>query len=348
MGVERLKSGHYRARIERDGKRLDLGVYATREEALRRLAAVREGPRREALTLGEFGEPWIAKRSKSNQSVWRARIASTSIVGRALASLQPRDVRAWLESQSGARQTRKNALNLLRVCLQAAVDMGKVRTNAARDVRVPKERRTHERWTWLRLPELYALLSRATEDERDLIAFAVGTGLRAGEQCGLHWADVGEREIIVRYGGPKGEPTKSGKPRVVPLFGLGREALTRWRARHPGESSDLVFGSRRSRYRILGRYVAGHDAGRAVYVERWDVLTYGAGLYDAEPTRPLVWHSLRHTCASLLVSGAWGRAWTLREVQELLGHSDASTTERYAHLCGTLASRAAIEHDSRR
>lgn len=58
---------------------------------------------------------------------------------------------------------------------------------------------------------------------------------------------------------------------------------------------------------------------------------------------PVVWHSLRHTCASMLVSGSWGRRWTMQEVAELLGHSSVETTERYAHLAEGTITRAARE-----
>lgn len=61
----------------------------------------------------------------------------------------------------------------------------------------------------------------------------------------------------------------------------------------------------------------------------------------------MVWHSLRHTCASMLVSGVWGRRWTLQEVAELLGHRSVSTTERYAHLAEGTIARAARETTSR-
>jgi integrase len=43
-------------------------------------------------------------------------------------------------------------------------------------------------------------------------------------------------------------------------------------------------------------------------------------------------HDLRHTCASHLVSGTWGRAWRLEEVRDYLGHSNISVTQRYAHM----------------
>jgi len=44
-----------------------------------------------------------------------------------------------------------------------------------------------------------------------------------------------------------------------------------------------------------------------------------------------VWHDLRHTGATALLGGYFGRKWRLEEIQKLLGHKDISTTERYAH-----------------
>jgi site-specific recombinase XerD len=64
----------------------------------------------------------------------------------------------------------------------------------------------------------------------------------------------------------------------------------------------------------------GHDAG-------WSRLRE-----IAELRHVLRFHDLRHTCASHLVSGSWGRAWRLEEVCDVLGHSELKTTQRYAHL----------------
>ena len=51
--------------------------------------------------------------------------------------------------------------------------------------------------------------------------------------------------------------------------------------------------------------------------------------------------ALYNTCASSLVSGWWGRRWSLEEVRELLGHADLHTTQRYAHLASDAMAEAA-------
>ena len=54
-------------------------------------------------------------------------------------------------------------------------------------------------------------------------------------------------------------------------------------------------------------------------------------------------HDLRHTCASHLLMGTWGRAWKIEEVCAFLGHSDITVTQRYAHLSPDHLNRAAAE-----
>jgi len=67
---------------------------------------------------------------------------------------------------------------------------------------------------------------------------------------------------------------------------------------------------------------------------------FGRYLVAAGIDRHVRWHDLRHTCASSLISGTWGRRWTLEEVQAYMGHESRQSTERYAHLAEGVVKRA--------
>lgn len=262
-----------------------------------------------------------------------------------------RDVRQWLEDLSRkktafkypggrkprrlARQTVKNTLNLLRVCLASALDDELIRENAARDVRVARELRTDEPWTYLTPEEQSRLFAcgEIPEPDRLLIQFAVGTGLRKGEQWSLELRDLivtGDNpHVVIRFGSP-GKPPKNGKTRRAPLFGLGLDAARRWLKLLPayarGNERRLAFPTARGCCRHKRPY------------RKWRAHLEHAGI-----TRAVRWHDLRHTCASSLVAGWWGRTWRLEEVRDMLGHSSVKVTERYAHLAHSALVAAARE-----
>jgi integrase/recombinase XerC len=129
------------------------------------------------------------------------------------------------------------------------------------------------------------------------------TGLRVSELAGLDLADVDRAERTVRVLG------KGGKERAVPYGAHAARALDAYLA---GRTRGPVFVGRRG-----GRLTV-----RAIHamVRRRSV---AAGL-----VRRVTPHTLRHTFAThLLDAGA-----DLRMIQELLGHSRLSTTQRYTHV----------------
>lgn len=140
-----------------------------------------------------------------------------------------------------------------------------------------------------------------------VIELLYGSGLRVAEVCGLRIVDVGLSAGIIRVLG------KGAKWRQVPLTPGAIEALRSWlrtgRAELAGRDSppDLVF------LNLRGRALGPRDCRRIL--DRRAV----------DPTHP---HALRHTFATHLLDGGAD----LRAVQELLGHSDLSTTQRYTHV----------------
>jgi len=149
--------------------------------------------------------------------------------------------------------------------------------------------------------------------DRAILELLYASGLRVSELTGLNLVDIDRKEKMLRVRG------KGNKERIVPYGGKAEKALEAYQPvrdeilRKAGGRSDRQavflnhFGTRltqRSVARLVKKYA------RLANVN-----------WDLHP------HSLRHAFAThLLADGA-----DLRAIQELLGHSSLSTTQRYTH-----------------
>ena len=224
----------------------------------------------------------------------------TSLVRGYLAHLHARR----LEPASIARQ-----LAALRSWCRFLVRRGVLTRNVARDVRSPRLPRRLV--SFLPIDETIALVSTPRADargqERDLaiLELLYASGLRVSELIGLDVADVDRRERTVRVLG------KGRKERIVPFGTKAEAALARYLASRGGAAGPLFLNARGGRLSARGVHTVVRRAARA------------AGL-----TRRVSPHTLRHTFAThLLDAGA-----DLRAIQEFLGHSRLSTTQRYTHV----------------
>jgi integrase len=157
---------------------------------------------------------------------------------------------------------------------------------------------------------------RRREDLQDgeLFRLAAYTGLRLGELLALRWEDVDleARRLIVHRAVSAGieGPTKSWQARFIPLADPAVDALMCLQARIDYTArEDYVFCSR------LGRRLDPSAVRRRF-----------KGARDSVALRPLRFHALRHAAGSLIARHA-----DARFVQEFLGHSRITTTERYMH-----------------
>lgn len=146
--------------------------------------------------------------------------------------------------------------------------------------------------------------------DRAVLEILYGSGLRVSEVCSLTTHSVDEAQSLLRVIG------KGSKERLVPLSAPALSALHEWMVlRHEvaGEmSGNAIFLSAR------GKPLARRDVSRLL-----DEACARAGI--AGGTHP---HALRHSFAThLMDNGA-----DTRSIQELLGHSDAATTQRYTHV----------------
>jgi site-specific recombinase XerD len=147
--------------------------------------------------------------------------------------------------------------------------------------------------------------------DRALVELMYGAGLRVSEATGLEKGSVDLDERIVRVVG------KGGKERLVPLGRPAAEAVRRY----------LALGrphlDRRYRFELFLNARGGPltRAGAFLILRK---LADRAGL-EPERVHP---HLLRHSFATHLLEGGAD----LRSVQEMLGHADLGTTERYTHV----------------
>ena len=146
--------------------------------------------------------------------------------------------------------------------------------------------------------------------ERDVLIFELlyGAGLRVSELVGLNLEDFDQTEQWIRVRG------KGNKERQVPYARKAAGALKRYLAkRAPAQAAEraLILNH-------LGKRLS--DGGARGIVKLYARLLSG----DAE-MHP---HTLRHAYAThLLSAGA-----DLRAIQELLGHSQLSTTQKYTQV----------------
>jgi integrase len=191
----------------------------------------------------------------------------------------------------------------LRHVLMLAVKDSKLTQNPVSGLKFfPEVKRTR----WLAGDELERLRGVMHQSDWKLVAFAIETGLRRGEQFRLRWDQVDLENGVLTLPLPKG-----GKTRHVPLSEEAKAIL---------RSFDSFL---RSAWVFPGLNNVTQSMDSRAFLRR----SFEPGLRQAGITG-VCWHSLRHTVASRRIMAGVD----LVSVKEILGHRDIQTTLRYAHL----------------
>ncbi|HHY33350.1 MAG TPA: site-specific integrase [Firmicutes bacterium] len=263
-----------------------------------------------------------------------------------LAKLAPQHLlRLYRELQdAGGHDKAHKCHATLHCALSTAVKLGLIPRNPADLVDAPRVERKEMR---VLTPEETARLFDAARGDRyyALYVLAATCGLRLGELLGLKWQDIDfdagtlqvQRQLqwITGAGPTFKEPKTKGSRRTIYLPRLAIDALKEHRKRQAAErlklgevwqAQDLVFPSE-----------IGTPANPSnIYKWSWHPILEKAGL----PRIRI--HDLRHTAASLLLLANENP----RVVQELLGHSDISTTLGiYSHILPSMKQRVAATMD---
>jgi len=180
---------------------------------------------------------------------------------------------------------------------------GRIRTNPTSDIKLPQKSK--------KLPKALSMLEarnlvEAAKDPRDkaMLELLYGAGLRASELTSLTLNDVNLDVGFVKCFG------KGGKERIVPIGNSAVSAIKQYvrSGREKLDSKTLFLDNhgnkltRQGLWFIVKKYVR------------------SSGVRGSAST-----HTLRHSFATHLLEGGAD----LRSVQEMLGHSDISTTQVY-------------------
>ena len=233
---------------------------------------------------------------------------SVGVVGTATG----RDVRAWLASLHARGLDAVSVgrkLAAVRSLYRFLARRGVVRRNPAREVRAPRPAR--KLVTFLPADEAAAvvdargLAGAARDRDVAVLEMLYATGLRVSELAGLDLDALDRDARTVRVLG------KGSKERMVPYGAPAARALDAYLGRRAARSGPVFVNHRGGRLGVRSIHTIVRRAVRAAGV-----------------TRRVSPHTLRHTFATHLLD----RGADLRMIQELLGHSRLSTTQRYTHV----------------
>jgi integrase/recombinase XerC len=227
--------------------------------------------------------------------------------------VEAKNLQAWLahgHSQQLSAKSLQRMLSSVRSFYQFLVKENLASTNPALNLRAPKA--TRKLPEALHVEETNFLLNSASNDLLDLRDLAMleltyASGLRLSELVQLKLTDIDWQELQLRITG------KGNKTRLIPFGTNAQQRLQAWMNIRPNflrHDHPFVF---------VGK-TGNPLTPRAVEqrFSRWGEM-HGIKLHP---------HQFRHSFATHLLQSSGN----LRAVQELLGHSDISTTQIYTHL----------------
>lgn len=219
-----------------------------------------------------------------------------------------------LEKQKLAAATVSRNIASIKAFCQYMLAQGKISTDVSRDLKAPKiEKKIPEILT---MDEVAALLEQAEGEspkeirDKAMLELLYATGIRVTELITLKVNDVNVSMSFIMC-------KDAHKERMIPFGNKAKTALARYLDGVRDEmvedkSSDVLFAN-----------CSGKPMSRQGF---WKLIKHYAK--KAGITADITPHTLRHSFAAHLVeNGA-----DLKSVQEMLGHSDISTTQIYANM----------------
>jgi len=210
-----------------------------------------------------------------------------------------------------SKSTVSRKLTTLRSFFNFMVRKGNLKQNPANLIPLPKKEK--ELPVFLSVDEVFKLIDSIDQEGilplRDLaiIELLYSSGLRVSELTNIKVLDIDHRENFVKVSG------KGNKERVVPFGSNAREVI-------------LQYLRRRIELKPKDDFLFLNNRGSGLTTRSIERIVKKYGLLSGI-SKKISPHALRHTFATHLLGGGAD----LRSIQELLGHSSLSTTQRYTH-----------------
>ncbi len=234
-----------------------------------------------------------------------------------IAMVEAKNIRKFmgrLHSQKLAPATMERKISTLRAFFHFLVAAEIVGENPAKNVALPSKPKTTP--DFLTPDEVFALVEEPEGDgridvrDRAILEFMYATGARVSEVASLSVADI---DFGRKFATLKG---KGNRERLAPFGAKADKALktlVAWRGKvTPDELGEPLFLN---------------PSGARLSVRSLHSIVKSRGL-KAGVDRPVAPHKLRHTFSTHLLDGGAD----LRAIQEMLGHSSLSTTQKYTHV----------------
>ncbi|HNR11963.1 MAG TPA: tyrosine recombinase XerC [Thermodesulfobacteriota bacterium] len=236
----------------------------------------------------------------------------------ALDKISPATIRSYLAylHSRNRKSTISRKLASLKSFFKFLIKEGFIAAHPANAISAPRNEKFIP--SFLSVDEMFALIEQPQTEQalgvrdRALLELMYSCGLRVSEATGLNLDSVFLEEGFVRVRG------KGDKERMVPIGSKALEAMNEYLA-----VRDTLIGSAAAKSKAL---FLNYRGGRLTTRSVGRLLSRYAGQINL--FRPVHPHAIRHTFAThMLDAGA-----DLRAIQELLGHSSLSTTQKYTHV----------------
>jgi integrase len=322
--VYKRRSGNWAIDFCLNGRRIRETIGSCRKVAEtvlhKRLTEVAENKfldirREENIKFKELAEAYMERHAKPYKKGWErsdavnVRQLVETFGEMRICDIKPLKILDYMSQRSKvvAPATVNREMACFKCIFNKCIEWEMIRDNPAKRIRIFKL--NNKRVRYLEKDEITTLLRNSSDKLKNIITFAISTGMRKGEIQGMRWKDIDFKNNVITL-----PITKNGEVRHVPICTNVKDILLNMKER---STSTVVF--------------CDEETGESYnFRKSFETALRKSNIKDFH------WHDLRHTFASHLVMAGID----LNTVRELLGHKSLEMTLRYAHLSADHKMRA--------